>query len=399
MRSVHRNDGLTIVLSYSAFIGLGLISGLLGLAWTPMRAEFELSLDAVGVLLLANMVGYLSASFLTGYLILRIGAGKYLILGSGMMALGLSLFVTAPVWEMVIVAGLVANIGVGFIDAGLNAYVAEHHSARAMNWLHACFGIGTTLSPLLMTAILNGGGSWRIGYAVVCVFMAILLGVFAVTRDIWRMSAVAGGAGRTISMPSTLGKPLVWLGILMFFLYAGLEATPGQWAFPMFTETRGVEAELAGLLVSLYWGSFTIGRIFFGAIINRVSTGALLSGCLTATVIGAALLWWNPLPAVGYVGLLVLGFAQAPLFPVLISLTPKIVGAQHAPNAIGFQVAGAGLGVAVLPGLAGVLAERISLDIVTPFVLVCTVLMLLMYQVGLARRARRVSQQPAVVQA
>ena len=92
------------------------------------------------------------------------------------MALGLSLYVTAPVWEMVIVAGLFAGIGTGFVDAGLNAYVAEHHSARAMNWLHACFGIGSTLGPLLITEILKAGGIWQNGYMVLVALFVLLAG-------------------------------------------------------------------------------------------------------------------------------------------------------------------------------------------------------------------------------
>ena len=58
----------------------------------------------------------------------------------------------------------------------------------------------------------------------------------------------------------------------MFFIYAGLEATPGQWVFTCFTQARGIAEETAGLWVSIYWGSFTIGRIFFGAIITRLNT-------------------------------------------------------------------------------------------------------------------------------
>ena len=46
------------------------------------------------------------------------------------------------------------------LDAGLNNYVALYHNARQMNWIHACFGIGVTLGPLLMREVLARGLAW-----------------------------------------------------------------------------------------------------------------------------------------------------------------------------------------------------------------------------------------------
>ena len=71
----------------------------------------------------------------------------------------------------------------------------------------------------------------------------------------------------------------------------------------------------------------------------------------------AALLWWNPVNWVGFLGLLILGFAMAPIFPLLVTATPLRLGAADAGNAIGFQVAAASFGIGVLPGLAGALAD------------------------------------------
>jgi fucose permease len=191
-----------------------------------------------------------------------------------------------------------------------------------------------------------------------------------------------------VSLGSVLRMPAVWMGIAMFFLYAGLEATPGQWVFPLFTQVRGIDEVSAGQWVSIYWGSFTIGRIFFGAIITRVQTLLLLRLCLLGALSGALLLWWNPAAWVGFAGLTLLGFSQAPLFPVLISNTPKRVGALNAPNAIGFQVAGAGVGIAALPALAGILANNISLEIIPPFIVTAGVLMIVLHELSVAQSAR-----------
>ncbi|MFN8563814.1 MAG: hypothetical protein U0703_19850 [Anaerolineae bacterium] len=162
-----------------------------------------------------------------------------------------------------------------------------------------------------------------------------------------------GMPAKRASLGSILRMPIVLIGIAMFFLYAGLEATPGQWVYTLFTQERGIAEEAAGLWVSICRGSFTIGRIFFGAIHHRVNSLTLLRGCMLGVVFGALLvpveIRWRGSASPG---LTVLGFAQAPLFPVMVSNTPRRVGAANAANAIGFQVAGAGIGVAILPALA-----------------------------------------------
>ncbi|MBE2267244.1 MAG: MFS transporter [Anaerolinea sp.] len=378
---------ITIGLAYAAFIGLGLVSGLINLAWAPMKEEFNIALDAtLSALLLANTLGYLGASFFSGTVAARIGAGRLLIVGAGAMALGLSGYVIAPQWEIVILAGFITSVGNGLTDAGLNAYLAEHHGARAMNWLHACFGIGTTISPLIVTAILGGDQSWRVAYGAVAVLEVLLVVAFALSISWWKVSAVNHVEGNRISIGATLRRPIVWMGILLFLLYAGLEVTPAQWSSQLFTEARGVDAAFAGILVSVYWGSFTIGRMIFGTLLKGFSYRVLI-GCIVAALIGALLFWWNPVAELGYLGLIILGFSQAPIFPLLISNTPRVVGAEYAPNAIGFQVAGAGIGVAIMPGLAGALADSAGITIVPPYIVVVAVIFAGLFIFGLARRA------------
>lgn len=399
MQHSSRTNLLTILVAYMGFIGLGLNAGLLGLAWPTMQVEFSVPLDAVGILLLASTIGYLAASFYSGTIAYRLGVGRMMALASGMMAVGLLAIALAQSWYLLIIFFLFTGLGNGTIDAGLNAYLAQHHGARAMNWLHACFGIGVTIGPLLMTAVLSASLSWRYGYAITCGWVVLVAVVFAATLPLWKsvVPESDGTPAKRASLGSILRMPIVLIGIAMFFLYAGLEATPGQWVYTLFTQGRGIAEEAAGLWVSIYWGSFTIGRIFFGAIITRVNSLTLLRGCMLGVVFGALLVWWNPVAWVGFAGLTVLGFAQAPLFPVMVSNTPRRVGAANAANAIGFQVAGAGIGVAILPALAGFLANNISLEIIPPFIFIASVLMIALHELSVSMGARAVQRVAASV--
>ena len=94
---------------------------------------------------------------------------------------------------------------------------------------------------------------------------------------------------------------------------------------------------------------------------------------------------------------MLIGFSFAPVFASLISLTPGRVGLEHANAAIGFQIAAAGLGGAVLTGLVGVLAGTFGLEVIGAAILVGTLVLLALYEAfmradlaptGTRRRAR-----------
>jgi fucose permease len=75
-----------------------------------------------------------------------------------------------------------------------------------------------------------------------------------------------------------------------------------------------------------------------------------------------------------------LGFALAPVFPTLISVTPDRVGHYFAPQAVGFQVAAANIGIATLPGLVALVARRAGLETVCVFLVVGSVVLLVLQE-------------------
>ncbi|MBL8134394.1 MAG: MFS transporter, partial [Anaerolineae bacterium] len=272
-----QNKLISILVAYLAFIALGMAStsALLGIAWTPMHVEFGQSLATVGVLLASSTLGYLSSSFLTGSVTGRVGIGWTVLAGGVMVTLSIAAAAAFGVFWLLIPLFVILGIGSGFIDAGLNAYIAEHHSQRTLNWLHACFGVGATASPLIITALLDNDQTWHTAFYLIAGVCGLVTVGFFFMRGRWRAMAAqashADGDSR-VRLSETLRVPAVWFGVALFFFYAGMETSPGQWMFPLYSQSRGIPEATAGFWVSFYWGSFTVGRIFFGAIISYIPT-------------------------------------------------------------------------------------------------------------------------------
>lgn len=384
---------LTLLLAYAGFVALGLANSLIGVAWPSIRATFGLPLDALGVLLIGNTIGYMIASAISGRLLALMNVGVLLALSCGAAALALIASGAAPLWPVLVALGLVSGLSGGAIDGSLNAHAAAHFSPRAMNWLHASFGIGATLGPAIMTAVIAGGLSWRVGFWIVGAAQLALALCFALTRQIWSDPAPAPAAtsapapARGATLAETLRLPLAWLGIVIFFAYTGAEVTTGSWVYSLLTESRGISTALAGTWISLYWASLTLGRILFGFAVQRVAPTTLLRWCMAGAVLSALLIWLNLAPWISFGGIALMGLALAPQFPLLVSATPSYLGQRHAANGVGFQVAAASLGGAIMPSLVGVLARLAGLEVLGPFLFVATLAMAALFEI-LARSGR-----------
>ncbi|MFW5691403.1 MAG: MFS transporter [Chloroflexota bacterium] len=359
MGTARRPFDRTIGIAFLGFIALGLQGGLLGLAWPSIQTEFALRPSAVGIFLLVDTIAFSLVSLNSGALVRRFGVGPLLAVAFLLRGGALFGIMLAPSWPMIIGLGLLAGGSGGAIDTGLNIHVARYNSTRFLNWLHACFGLGTMIGPLVMTALFASGLSWRLGYGGAGVFTAVIAVPFVLSRHYWSRYALPESEEEGGSAPllKSLRLPLAWVSVAIFLVYAGLEVGTGQWAYSLFTAARAIDPTTAGLWVSVYWGAFTFGRFIFGAAGDRLSNSAQLRISIGLALVAVTMLWVNPVDLVGLVGLGLLGFALAPAFPVLIATTADRVGGKHAANVIGMQMGAAGLGVGLLPGLGGLLVE------------------------------------------
>lgn len=378
LTSVKRYPRLGLVLlAFIAFIALGLPDGLLGVGWPSIRAGFGVPLDAIGLLLTAATIGYMTSSFLSGWLLAHIGVGPMLAASCGLTGLALIGYTLVPHYELMVLLGVFAGLGAGGIDAGLNTYVATHFGEGLMQWLHASWGVGITTGPIIMTVGLTALNSWRFGYRIVGGFQLALGACFVLTLAMWQQNQApaAGEAEKKLTdyktpLGETLRQRQVWLSVLLFFLYVGAESSLGTWAYTLLTESRGVDKTLAGFFTGSYWFTFTLGRILAGVVARRVGVNRLVLGGLTGALLGALLLVWNPFEMANVASVVLIGVAIAPIFPAMMSGTRVRVGDHFAANTIGMQMAATGLGTVVIPATMGVLARRVSLEIIPVYLLV-----------------------------
>ena len=386
-----------IILAFIAFIALGLPDGLLGVGWPSIRTGFSVPLDAIGAFMIASVSGYVFSSFISGFLLAHMGVGRMLITSCLLTGFSLIGYTIVPDWWMMVLLAIFAGLGAGAIDAGLNTFIAAYFSERTMQWLHASWGIGITLGPIIMTVGLASFDTWYFGYRLVGGFQILLALLFIVTLPIWNQFNSTAliedekqlTAYKT-SIRETLRQKQVWLSLILFFLYVGGEIGLGTWAYTLLTESRGVDSFLAGFFAGSYWFTFTIGRILAGLVAKRIGNHKLVNGGVIGAIIGAVLLIWNPSEIANVIAVALIGISIAPIFPAMMSGTRARVGDQFTANTIGFQMAATGFGGAGISALMGVMARRISLEVI-PVILFVVYATLLGFYI-LATRPRKIQK-------
>jgi len=329
----------------------------------------------IGLFFLCSTVGYFIASFNNGLLIEKLGNRLFLMVGTTIFLLGVGILSLMPPFVVLLGAGLLLGMGGAMLDAGLNSYIAGLPRSTAMlNYLHAFYGAGAWLGPVVASSLLALQWGWNSVYLVwggMSIVLLLGLGVFFGNGPHQEKLPAEGNV-----LATALRLRVVWLGALFLLFYVGSEVSLGSWSYSFLTEERHGALLLTGWVVSGYWLGLTVGRLALAKVAQRIGAQRLIELCLVGVVVGLLLVWLVPVEIVSAGALWLIGFSLGPIFPTTIALMSKLVSARILPSAIGFLASLGSMGGALFPWLAGNLAQRVGLWSLLPFVIVLTIFML-----------------------
>ena len=376
---------LLLATVYLAFISLGLPDSVLGVAWPGMRASLGQDLASAGLITLVLTVGSALSSFVGGQVLARWGTGPVVTVSGLLTGLALLGFALSPSFALLLLLAVPLGLGAGAVDARLNQFVAAHYSARHMNWLHGCWGVGATLGPLIMASALTSATGWRQGYLWIGGVQLGLVLLFLLVLPLWQRHQ-AQAAESAAASPTTPKGPAptlaLWLAPALYLAYAAVEISTGLWAGSLLVDGRGLEAKTAALWVSCFFGAIMLGRFATGLLTLRLGNRQLVRLGIAVASVGAALFASNALPApLSLAGLVLLGLGCAPIYPCLMHETARRFEPVTAAKVISRQVGFAYVGAAIVPAALGYLATAAGLGAIMPAVLAALLLLLLMSEV------------------
>ena len=175
-------------IAYLAYFTVALPGSTLGLLWPSIRLGFHEPIAALGILLVFGVAASVVASAVTGRILSSVRVGLLVALSTGLIALALTVEVLAPTLWVFVWGTVLFGVGFGTLDSALNVHAASNFGARDINWMHASYGLGATVGPLVVTAILSGGLTWRWAYGIMAATQAVLTCFFLLARQNWERS-------------------------------------------------------------------------------------------------------------------------------------------------------------------------------------------------------------------
>jgi fucose permease len=385
-------------LSLGTFVAVGLPDGMLGTAWPAMRHSFGVPVGDLGLILLVNTIGSVAVSAFVGRLIHRLGVIALLAVAGCCAAVGAVGYAVAPGFWLVLCIGPLVGAAAGMMDGGLNTAVALTGRLRLLNLLHGFYGVGAALGPLVVTAAILAG-SWRPAYLVLAAVDLAAAGSWIVyhrkvpppppplppSSDVAAMTASdesgSSADSATVAEPTASWSrnrvvSVLTVGLVVFFVYTGLEVSAGEWETSYLRGHVGLSASAAGLAAFGYWGTLTVVRIGLALPAQPVRARRIIGGGVFVSIAATALIWWQPSAVGSVAGFVFLGAALAGMFPALIAVTPQRIGEQRAEHAIAWQVGAAAGGGSAISALIGLAINASGLDVLGPALVVLAVLLL-----------------------
>ena len=336
---------LLLIVIYVVFISLGLPDSLFGVSWPVVHLEFGIQESFASLYSIIIGVCTGGVSFVSGKLIRKFGTGKVTLFSIFLTAAGLVGISLAPNIYVMIIFSVILGYGAGAIDTGLNNFVSLHYKAQHMNWLHCFWGIGVTVSPLIMSQFLTGEtGSWRGGYRVVALMQVIIALVVLCTLPKWKGLEGDNSAEFEEKTDKSFIEIFKIKGVITstvsLGLYCSMEFLLGTWGATYIVNTLGLSPDTAAMWVSLYYGGIMVGRVISGFVSMKFSDNTLIRGGIIVSFIGMIILLL-PIGTNSLVGLLLIGVGFGPVFPSTLHAVPERFGKQYSADITGYHMGGA----------------------------------------------------------
>lgn len=335
---------------------------IIGPAVSQIQNELKIGDVQVGFILTCQFGGFILTLLFGGYLIDKYGIRLVQIIGQFTLCLGLLFFSQANSYLILIICAPIIGISGALIEISTNTTVATIYKdtrSSSLNLLHVFFGVGALIGPFFSGCLISRGIHWS--YVYLSIFSFSLLPFFLFLPQRFPEKTEGDKIDISLIFKVMKNRLIIYVGIISL-LYAGVEFAINTFVVSYMEKTHFLSKLTASSFLTLFWFFVAIGRLLCIPIGKKIKEEDML--------------WWLSLFSVVFFLLFLLsrdviflginislsGLFFSGIFAILIA-----IGVSKFPHHIG-TVSGvvilfAGVGMALVPYIAGVISDMFSIRI------------------------------------
>ncbi|EMG48922.1 BSC6 Bypass of stop codon protein 6 [Candida maltosa Xu316] len=398
---------LQILTSFGVFILFGLAEQTVGTIIPKLQEHYSINDVQISFIYFCSVTGYLVTAMVNSITHEYLGIKGVAVLGATSMASAYFIASKTPPFVIFLVCYFFSGVGFGTLDASLNTWMGNlTDSNQLLGILHGCYGIGSLISPALISHLLSKSKTpwkWNEYYIVLSVVAAFCSTAIILTfkyetpkkykytsqlrhkkskptNDSVELNTFKDNTideefeigddseeddtddSHSASFREVLSKGLVWAFALILFIYVGGEAAFAAWLVTFLLRIKNLDYKVASYMATTFWTGVTIGRIGLGFVTAHYFSTELWANFVYILVsfVGCLTFWFLTFTNwiwLLFIIVLITGTAIGPIFPTTIVASVNILPSKYQASGIGFICAFGGGGGAGIPFLIGLLAE------------------------------------------
>ncbi len=357
--------------AFATFFLFGALDNLKGPTIPFIIKGLRINYALMGNILGLEYLGFFVATLLAGVIILRVGLKNTILAAVALLATGLAAAAGMPHYGVWLIAFILLGLGFGALEiAGSNLMVLTfpEHKGKMLNLLNAFHGFGSMLVPLYAGTLLAFQVSWRSVFGL-CLIPLLLLGVYLSLIRFPKPESQQ--TEPLIRLAKTAFAPAMFWHYIAICFYVAAEIGVSAWIVEYATTVKGQPAFYSSVLLSVYFGLITGGRLLGSMIVDRVGHLKIVFWAMVGAVVSLSVGMFGPNPCVLF--LAVTGLFFSIIFPTLTASFSNIAR-PRAAKYFGFLFASAGIGGIIGPCLVGIVGNYLQLTKSILLILVYTLI-------------------------
>ncbi len=239
---------------------------------TTIQEDFKITPGISSIIPFVSTVGSITINFIGGFFIASMGIRLSLKINLLFVIIGAILFFTFINIIMISIGTFFLGLAFGGLFMTLTSSFA-HLESKYQNYgfLHACYGFGAMLAPLLVYIFLVLKIQLRYIYLLYAIIGTLLLIFMSDKFDNIKYKKTSFSDTKRL-----IKNPIILVSFIVFFLYSGSETSYATWEGNLFTNGFGYSKEISSIFLSMFWFLFTFTRLVSDFLSKKIGHVKLL---------------------------------------------------------------------------------------------------------------------------